>query len=152
MALLKYKNADGSWETFDTPGAVKYIEQTLTEAEQAQVRTNIGSYITRDVIFSGSATSATFPSDKAPADYDLLTFKISSDNGSPATCVTLNPTNSHPVPTIYFVDINGNIHGQTISGVNSSTKGQTVAMATAYGFTKICKIAGIVGYKFEKEA
>lgn len=152
MAIFKYKNADGTWETVESPGAVKYIEQDLTELEKQIARTNIGSYIKRDVIFSGNATSATFPSDKAPADYDLLTFKISSDNGSPATCFTLDPTNSHPVPTIYFVDISGNIHGQTISGANSSTKGQTVSMATAYGFTKICKIAGIVGYKFEKEA
>lgn len=152
MAIFKYKNTDGTWETVESPGAVKYTTQSLTDVEKQIARANIGSYIKRDVIFSGLSTSAAFPSDKAPADYDLLTFKISSDNGSPATCITLEPTNSHPVPTIYLVDISGNIHGQSISGVNSSTKGQTITMGAVYGFTKVCKIAGIVGYKFEKEA
>jgi hypothetical protein len=34
MAIFKYKNADGTWETVESPGAVKYIEQSLSETEQ----------------------------------------------------------------------------------------------------------------------
>lgn len=42
MAILKYKNENNEWESVETPGAVKFTEQTLTEAEKAQARANIG--------------------------------------------------------------------------------------------------------------
>lgn len=42
MAIIKYKNADGQWESVDTPGALKFTEQALTAEEQAQARANIG--------------------------------------------------------------------------------------------------------------
>ena len=42
MAVFKYLNANGQWETVDTAGAIKYTEQNLTEEQKAQARTNIG--------------------------------------------------------------------------------------------------------------
>lgn len=42
MAILKFKNANNEWEVAETPGAVKYTEQTLTDAQKAQARANIG--------------------------------------------------------------------------------------------------------------
>ena len=43
MAILKYKNTDGTWEIFESPGAVQYFEQNLTDEEKAQARVNIGA-------------------------------------------------------------------------------------------------------------
>ena len=42
MAVFKYLNANGQWETVDTAGAIKYTEQNLTEEQKAQARNNIG--------------------------------------------------------------------------------------------------------------
>ena len=42
MGILKFKNADGNWESVETPGAIKYTEQVLTEEQKAQARANIG--------------------------------------------------------------------------------------------------------------
>ena len=43
MAIFKYKNTDGIWEIFESPGAVKYFKQNLTDEEKAQARANIGA-------------------------------------------------------------------------------------------------------------
>lgn len=42
MASLKFMNVEGAWETIDTFGAIKYIQQNLTDAQQAQARENLG--------------------------------------------------------------------------------------------------------------
>ena len=42
MAILKFKNSAGQWETADTAGAVKCTEQTFSDAQKSQARTNIG--------------------------------------------------------------------------------------------------------------
>lgn len=42
MAISKIKNTDGTWDAIDTPGAVKFIEQSLTDEEKARARENIG--------------------------------------------------------------------------------------------------------------
>lgn len=152
MAIFKYKNADGTWETVESPGAVKYTTQSLADVEKQIARSNIGSYIKREVIFSGSSAEVTFPSDKAPADYDLLIFKLASSNGTPASCFIYDPNGSHAVPTCYMLDLSGNVYCNGISGLNSTTKGQKISLSAVYGHTAIGKIMGIAGYKFEKEA
>lgn len=43
MPVLRIKNESGDWEAVETPGALKYTEQTLTDDQQAQARTNIGA-------------------------------------------------------------------------------------------------------------
>lgn len=44
MAVLKVKNADGTWSIVGVPtDAVKYVSQVLTEAQKAQARENIGA-------------------------------------------------------------------------------------------------------------
>ena len=43
MAILKYKNTDGTWEIFESPGAIKYFKQNLTDEEKVQARANIGA-------------------------------------------------------------------------------------------------------------
>lgn len=152
MAIFKFKNENGAWETVESPGAVKYIEQDLTDIEKQIARSNIGSYIKREVIFSGNSSEVTFPSGKAPADYDLLAFKLSGANGTPATNFIYDPKGSHPVPTFYMYDLTGNAFCNSISDANSETKGCKISLATVYGFNTIGKITGVVGYKFEKEA
>lgn len=42
MAIIKIKNTDGIWESIDTAGALKYIEQDLTLEQQAQALLNLG--------------------------------------------------------------------------------------------------------------
>lgn len=150
MALLKYKNADGSWEAFDTPGAVKYIEQTLTETEQAQARINIGSYITRESLFSGNAASFTFPADKAPIDYDLICCQFASSNGTPGGEFVFDPNLTSSMLVIYFADMGGTICRGFITGLNSSTKGATVSINN--NASDIPRIMKASGYIFEKGA
>lgn len=43
MGILKFKNNDGTWESVETAGAVKYTKQFLTEDQKAQVRENISA-------------------------------------------------------------------------------------------------------------
>lgn len=42
MAIIKFKQADGNWALVETAAALKYTEQSLTEAQQAQVLANLG--------------------------------------------------------------------------------------------------------------
>lgn len=42
MAILKFLNQNGEWEVAETPAAVKYTEQNLTDAQKAQVKANLG--------------------------------------------------------------------------------------------------------------
>lgn len=42
MAILKVLNQNGEWEVAETPAAVKYTEQNLTDAQKAQVKANLG--------------------------------------------------------------------------------------------------------------
>lgn len=42
MAILKYKKEDGEWGVVETPSAVKYTKQVLTEAQKSQAQKNIG--------------------------------------------------------------------------------------------------------------
>lgn len=154
MAIFKYKNTDGTWETVESPGAVKYIEQDLTDLEKQIARANIGSYIKRDVIFSGSTSiSFSFAADKAPADYDLIYIQFASSGGSPGGVVTIDPNGSYAVPTVYFIDINGAINSCIVSGITSTTKGATVTMQATYqNSTTVPKVFKVIGYRFEKEA
>ena len=154
MAFFKFKNEEGVWETIEPPGAVKYIEQSLSETEKQIARNNIGSYIKRDVIFSGStSTSFTFPADKAPADYDLIHIQFASNGGSPGGTAIFDPNGSYAVPTTYFVDINGAVNSGIVSGITSTSKGATVTMSATYqNGTVVPKIFKVIGYKFEKEA
>jgi hypothetical protein len=47
MAFLKFLNENNQWEVVETPGVLKSTEQTLTEAQKAQVKANLG--ITADL-------------------------------------------------------------------------------------------------------
>lgn len=153
MAIFKYKNEQGVWETIESPGAVKYIEQSLTETEKQIARANIGSYITKDVILDGKSTSIVFPSDKAPKDYDLIIIGMCSNNGMPAGVFTFTPNHSFAIPTISMVDANGTTFTGVLSGISNDTKGSTVAIQATYNnSTTIPQFQYVVGYKFEKEA
>jgi hypothetical protein len=135
MAIFKYKNADGTWETVEPLGAVKYIEQDLTELEKQIARANIGSYIKEDVILNGKSTSVTFPSDKAPRDYDLLIIGMCSDNGMPAGVFTFTPNRSFAIPTVSMVDANGNTFTGVLGNVSSDSKGCSITISATYGST-----------------
>ena len=43
MATLKFKNENNEWEVIETPNAIKYIEQELSEEQKKQARINIGA-------------------------------------------------------------------------------------------------------------
>ena len=156
MAVFKFKNEQGEWESVDCIGTIKYTPQDLGELEKAQARANIGSYITREVLLSGSNLSSfTFPADKAPTDYDLICMQFcSSKGGSPAGSMVIDPKNSWAVPTMDGVDVYGNSVNGIIESISSSTKGETVTIASlsnnqteaTYRFSRV------TGYKFEKEA
>ena len=42
MATLKYKKENGEWGIVETPSAVKYTKQILSEAQKTQAQANIG--------------------------------------------------------------------------------------------------------------
>lgn len=69
MAILKFKNENGEWEAAETPGALKYTEQTLTESQKAQVKANLG--ITNSG--GGSGTAVYVGTDLS--DYNLASGK-----------------------------------------------------------------------------
>ena len=60
MAVLRFLNADGQWETADITGAVKYTDQELTPDEQAQARANISAsnVIVTEKLVSSTITGA----------------------------------------------------------------------------------------------
>ena len=152
MAIFKYKNTDGTWETVESPGAVKYIEQDLTELEQQIARANIGSYIKQDVILKGKSASVTFPSDKAPKDYDLLVIGMCSNNGMPAGVFTFTPNHSFAIPTVSMVDANGSTFTGVLGNITSNSKGCSITVSATYGSTAtLPQFQYVVGYKFEKE-
>jgi hypothetical protein len=130
MAVFKFKNEQGDWESVDCIGTVKYTQQELGELEKAQARANIGSYITREVLLSGgNSSSFTFPADRAPADYDLICMQFCSSKGSsPAGSMVVDPKNSWAVPTMDGVDVYGNPVNGIIQLSGSNTKGETVSI------------------------
>lgn len=95
MGVLKFKNAEGNWEAVETPGAVKYTEQSLTTNQQAQARTNIGidetklNYVVN--ITSEDGINYTGTVEGLTELYSGLTLTVIPDtNSSNNTPVTLN--------------------------------------------------------------
>lgn len=71
MAVLKYLNANGQWEAVDTVGAVKYIEQNLSDEQKAQARENIGldgDFLTKDNL--QEVANTVLAQAKASGDFD----------------------------------------------------------------------------------
>ena len=42
MAVFRYLNENGQWDSVDMPGALKYTPQVLTDDQKDQVKQNIG--------------------------------------------------------------------------------------------------------------
>ena len=84
MAFIKYKNADGNWESVETPGAIKYISQTLSEDQKEQARNNIDTYSKAEVDAALTNLGAQAKITGTPGD-----FVVIGDDGN-VTTITLS--------------------------------------------------------------
>jgi hypothetical protein len=89
MATLKIKNANGQWEVAETPAAVKYTEQNLTDAQKVQARANIGasSYTTHigtELIYSMTENGAYYMS--CPSNFNVGDLYINTDENRVYRC------------------------------------------------------------------
>ena len=151
MAIFKYKNADGTWETVESPGAVKYTEQSLSETEQQIARDNIGAYVEEEVLALGNLSTMTLPDGKTWGDYDLVFIQFCSSNGTPAGGFTAAPKATFAIPTWYGIDINGTILGGVLSNIHASGSGISIVAPYANA-PALPKMTRIIGYKFKKHS
>lgn len=89
MATLKIKNANGQWEVAETPAAVKYTEQNLTDAQKVQARANIGasSYTTHmgtELIYSMTQDNSYYMS--CPSNFNVGDLYINTDENRVYRC------------------------------------------------------------------
>ena len=148
MAIFKFKNENGQWETIDCLGAVKYVQQTLTEIEKAQARENIGvNPVIVEVLFSGNATTAKIADDKAWTDYEMVLICWGDSGGGPAEGSLYSPKYGAAVSLVNTVGLTGTQCQASITGLNSSTKGGSLGLVTM-GTYPIPKFQKIIGFKF----
>ena len=154
MAIFKFKNQNGNWEVIESPGAVKYIEQNLSDVEKEIARNNIGAYVERTVLLNGNASSCVFPEDSAPADFDLIFIQFSSSQNGPGSTAIFDPQASYAVPTISCLNMmNGAVEVAYISGMTNTTKGSSISITalSSGGSATLPKFYKIIGYKFKKK-
>lgn len=148
MAIFKFKNEDGQWETIDCLGAVKYVRQTLTEIEKAQARENIGvNPVIVEVLFSGNATTAKIADDKAWTDYEMVLICWGDSGGGPAEGSLYSPKYGSAVAMANVVGLTGTQCQAAITGLNSSTKGGSLGLVPS-GSYPAPKFQKIIGFKF----
>ena len=63
MAVFRYLNENGQWDSVDMPGALKYTPQVLTDDQKDQVKQNIGldNVVVSNAMPTEIITSATQP-------------------------------------------------------------------------------------------